>query len=332
MCAVKRISQTCSGLAEASRFLRTTHDLLLLMVVAALGTYLAPRCIADGTLTLELPPSAAAIEARADARAQARARAASASAVSAAIAERLRGPLNSRGGMPRRGQAEPNRPGGRLGLLMHHALIYRRSSRNSPPLTNAMEGTYVAIEARKGGWYGVLMADGSIGWLPYTSVQMLNYQIDSTSAAHSPPPGFLPGYSDEGDVYPHTSTPYFYGDAQDLLREAYRYMGVPYVWGGNTVHGFDCSGFIKKVFAARGYNLPRLGSDQMAYGVPVPADQLQAGDRLYFGRRTDRVGVTHTGLYIGNGYFIHASAGKQSVAISHLSEPLFRRIYVCARR
>jgi cell wall-associated NlpC family hydrolase len=70
----------------------------------------------------------------------------------------------------------------------------------------------------------------------------------------------------------------------------------------------------------------------MAYGVPVPVEQLQSGDRLYFGRRTDRVGVTHTGLYIGNGYFIHASSGRHGVAISQLSEPLFRRIYVCARR
>lgn len=170
------------------------------------------------------------------------------------------------------------------------------------------------------------MADGSTGWLSRDSVQMMDYQVVSSAKT--------PIYANigDGDIYPRGSTPYFNGDSAALFQEAYKYLGVRYVWGGNTANGIDCSGFIKNVFASCGYPLPRLGSDQMAYGIPVSPDQLRPGDRLYFGRRKERVGVTHTGLYIGNGYFIHASSSRHGVAISSLSEQMFARIFVCARR
>jgi cell wall-associated NlpC family hydrolase len=284
---------------------------------------------ADGTLTLQLPPSQAAIEARREAAEQARQRAA---ATANTLPTRYRTALSSRGGVPGRGQADATRSMGRLGQVTVNTAIYRQRNLATVPLARAAVGTYLAIQREEGAWDGVLMADGSTGWIPAQAVRELDYEVESTGAATPASSGGLPGYSESGDIYPRSSQPYFTGDPQALLREAYRYLGVPYVWGGNTFRGLDCSGFIKNVFAANGYKLPRLGSDQMAYGVPVPVDQLQAGDRLYFGRRTDRVGVTHTGLYIGNGYFIHASSSRHGVAISHLSEPLFRRIYVCARR
>jgi cell wall-associated NlpC family hydrolase len=300
-----------------------------------LATFSRGVALADGTLTLQLPPSQAAVEARREALEQARKealeQAQAAAAANAAI--RNRAPLSSRGRMTPRGQSENARTVGRLGQLMSNTGIFRQRSFSSALLTHAATGTYLAIQQEVDGWDGVLMADGSTGWLPTRAVQKLDYEVEATGAYHAvAATGSLPGYSEADDIYPRTSQPYFTGDAQALLKEAYKYLGVPYVWGGNTFHGLDCSGFIKNVFGACGYNLPRLGSDQMAYGVPVPVDQLQAGDRLYFGKRTDRVGVTHTGLYIGNGYFIHSSSSRHGVAISHLSEPLFRRIYVCARR
>ena len=183
------------------------------------------------------------------------------------------------------------------------------------------------------------MADGSTGWVPRASVKPMEYQVVSNAPTtynslptYSNGSSAMPSGTDPGDIYPRSNTPYFTGNPQQLLDDAYRYLGVRYVWGGNTFNGIDCSGFVKNVFGSQGLKLPRLGSDQMAYGVPVPKDQLQPGDRLYFGRRKERVGVTHTGLYIGNGYFIHASSSRKGVAISQLSEPMFARIYVCARR
>ncbi len=221
---------------------------------------------------------------------------------------------------------------GRLGEVEFQAVIYRFPSWNAPRLVTPPTGTYVAIRAAQEGWYGVLMADGSTGWLPAGRVKLLDYEVVSDGSGRLPAMGSgLPGGSAD-DIYPRSSTPFFTGDARALLTQAYKYLGVPYVWGGNTYNGIDCSGFVRNVFGSCGYPLPRLGSDQMAFGIPVPADQLQAGDRLYFEKRTDRLGIQHTGLYIGNGYFIHSSSSKHGVAISRLTDSPWRNIYVCARR
>jgi N-acetylmuramoyl-L-alanine amidase len=213
---------------------------------------------------------------------------------------------------------------GRLGQLDRLTRIYRTPSSSSMLLTTAPVGTYVAIQRDSGNWLGVLMADGSMGWLRSDHVQLLDYQVVSNGSAPMPTGG--------SDVFPSSSVPLLTTDPQAILNEAYKYMGVRYVWGGNGFGGIDCSGFVKNVFAASGYRLPRTATEQMAYGVAVPSDQLQAGDRLYFGHKKDGSGVTHTGIYIGNGYFIHSSSSRKGVAVSRLDEAMFARIYVCARR
>ena len=219
---------------------------------------------------------------------------------------------------------------GRLGLLERPTGIHRGHYKTSPTLITAESGTYVAIKQEYGDWFGVLMADGSIGWTPRASVRIMDYQVVSNQPVYSSPAS--PSGVDPGDNFPFSAAPYFNGDSNALLEEAYKYLGVKYVWGGNTYNGIDCSGFIKNVFRTQGLDLPRLGSDQMAFGAPVPRNQLSPGDRLYFGRRTERLGVTHTGLYIGNGYFIHASSSRKGVAISRLSESWFDKNLCCARR
>lgn len=287
---------------------------------AVLGCAVPSR--ADDMLTLQLPPSAAALEARAAARR---------AAAAAASVGHSRRTLPSRHGAGWRAQTPPERAVGRLGQISGRTAILRRRRADAAPLVMVADGTYVAIEAEQENWYGVLMADGSIGWIPARSIRLLDYEVVSDGQDRLPASGGSMPVGLE-DIYPRSSNPYFTGDAQRLLTEAYRYLGVPYVWGGNTMQGIDCSGFVKRVFDACGYPLPRLGSDQMAYGVPVPADQLQPGDRIYFEKRTERVGVKHTGLYVGNGYFIHASSSRHGVAINSLTEPMWRRLFVCARR
>jgi cell wall-associated NlpC family hydrolase len=236
----------------------------------------------------------------------------------------VRGQLASRGA----GERQQERVVGTLGMVTQNAPIYRKRSSSSRLLIQCKESTYVALQASEGDWYGILMADGTIGWISKEYVRMLDYKVVAAPGN----PASTPTGSDPGDIYPRSEAPYFTGDAQILLQEAYKYLGVRYVWGGNTSNGIDCSGFIKNVFRTQNFDLPRLGSDQMAYGVPVPRDQLQPGDRLYFGRRTERVGVKHTGLYVGNGYFIHASSSNKSVVVSRLDEAYYDKIYVCARR
>lgn len=119
------------------------------------------------------------------------------------------------------------------------------------------------------------------------------------------------------------------GFARSLLQNAYRYLGTPYVWGGNDARGIDCSGFVKACFAAQGVSLPRTASTQALVGQEVDFSDLRAGDRLYFSvkRKHD-----HTGIYIGDGYFIHSGRSAGGVVISHLSERLYARSLADARR
>ena len=105
---------------------------------------------------------------------------------------------------------------------------------------------------------------------------------------------------------------------------AMQYLGVPYVWGGATPTGFDCSGLVMYVFAQLGIALPHYAAAQFGFGEPIARDQLQAGDLVFFD------GLGHVGIYIGGGEMIHAPHTGDVVKISPLSE--FSASYVGARR
>lgn len=105
--------------------------------------------------------------------------------------------------------------------------------------------------------------------------------------------------------------------AQGIIQTALDAMGTPYVWGGTDANGFDCSGLIQYAYRRHGIELPRRSSDQAQGGVEVEKklDALMPGDLLAFGGSPS--GVTHVGLYLGDGRFIHS--GSAGVQISVLS-------------
>ncbi len=106
---------------------------------------------------------------------------------------------------------------------------------------------------------------------------------------------------------------------------ALQYIGVPYQWGGASPDtGFDCSGLVMYVYAQLGVTLPHFAAGQYGYGSPVARDQLHAGDLVFFD------GLSHVGIYIGNGQMIHAPQTGDFVKISPLSD--FGGRYVGARR
>jgi cell wall-associated NlpC family hydrolase len=107
---------------------------------------------------------------------------------------------------------------------------------------------------------------------------------------------------------------------------AMRYLGVPYVWGGESPSGFDCSGFVAYVYAQVGVSLPHYTGAQWAVGVPVDQSDLEPGDLVFFD------GLGHVGIYIGGGQFIHAPHTGDVVKISSLSEAWYAATYDGARR
>ncbi len=105
---------------------------------------------------------------------------------------------------------------------------------------------------------------------------------------------------------------------------ALKYLGVPYLWGGDSPKGFDCSGLVAYVYAQLGVSLPHYAAAQYGLGVAVPRDQLQPGDLVFFD------GLDHVGIYIGSGQFVHAPHTGDVVKITTLGS--YGGSYVGARR
>ena len=105
-----------------------------------------------------------------------------------------------------------------------------------------------------------------------------------------------------------------------VVQLARQQLGIRYIFGGTTRSGFDCSGFLKYLMRAMGYELPRTAAQQAQVGREVPRDpsKLRPGDILTFGEGGR---VTHVGMYIGNGRFIHASTGAGRIVEANLDRP-----------
>jgi len=114
---------------------------------------------------------------------------------------------------------------------------------------------------------------------------------------------------------------------------AKRFLGLPYLWGGRSSYGYDCSGFTQMLVRSRGINMPRDADLQAAWeGMQIiERKDLRAGDLLFFGPGPDK--ITHTAMYIGNGEIIHATThGHPVIQISRLDDEPWTRVLVACRR
>lgn len=113
-----------------------------------------------------------------------------------------------------------------------------------------------------------------------------------------------------------------------LTRDAMRFIGTPYVFGGTSASGFDCSGYVQHVFAMLGIALPRTADAQFYAGHPTRGGKV-AGDLVFF--QTYESGPSHVGIYLGRGRFVHSSS-SQGVTISRISDGYWSARYLGAKR
>ncbi|MEP6754911.1 MAG: NlpC/P60 family protein [Chthonomonadales bacterium] len=116
----------------------------------------------------------------------------------------------------------------------------------------------------------------------------------------------------------------------EVVQTAYAYRGTPYHFGGTSKSGFDCSGLTQYVYKKKGVSLPRTAAEQFNKGKKVSGGKMKPGDLVFF--HTTRKGVSHVGVYAGEGKFVHASSGGGKVRVDSLNSGYYHQRLVGARR
>jgi cell wall-associated NlpC family hydrolase len=117
-----------------------------------------------------------------------------------------------------------------------------------------------------------------------------------------------------------------------VVQTARRFLGKHYVYGGVGVEGFDCSGFVREVFARHGIKLPRTSRDQAAVGMAVRGDDLRPGDLLFFTAEPGGIAITHVGIATGAQQMIHASTSRRRILIDRIDVRHYKERFLFARR
>ena len=119
---------------------------------------------------------------------------------------------------------------------------------------------------------------------------------------------------------------------QQVVDYAKRFIGTPYVYGGSTPSGFDCSGFVKYVYSQFGVNLNRIAADQSKNGYAVATADMIPGDIICFANYGGSGYIGHVGIYVGNGMFIHSPRTGYTVCIESLYSTSYGNKISCVRR
>ncbi len=167
----------------------------------------------------------------------------------------------------------------KLVVIANYGQIWEQRKENGRSVSDVVLGNLLVNKGKKRGWYQVELPDGRIGYIRASSVIQ-----DKKYFARVRP------------------------TAESLTRLAYRFIGFPYLWGGRSTKGFDCSGFTQTLYKMHGIAIPRDANMQVKTGVEVTIDStynnLKPGDLLFFGKDQDH--IFHVGMYLGDQEFIHS--------------------------
>lgn len=179
----------------------------------------------------------------------------------------------------------------RLIVTSHYTPLLSQPKAGSEIVRDAVRGCIMQKVARKGNWYQVKLPDG----------------VEAYVAARD--------VTDCRDYFANQ-----HPTGGDIVADAKLHMGIPYLWGGTSIKGLDCSGLAQRVYMDCGILLPRNASQQARSGDEVDIsegwDNLQPGDLLFFGRKRNdgSMGIYHVAIYAGDGQIIHSAAGKVHTA------------------
>ena len=168
-----------------------------------------------------------------------------------------------------------------------------------------------------------MLQTGAYGYIPANYVAKLPYDVTADQPR-------MPSYERDGLALSSRGNSGL--TRADAAHWSLNFKGTPYKWGGNDpTRGIDCSAFVKFLYGQIGLQLPRTAAEQALVGAPIRRlENLQPGDRLYFWSYKRNM-IGHTGLYLGNGYFVHSSTNHHGVDTDYLTQK-WLGILVAARR
>ena len=203
---------------------------------------------------------------------------------------------------------------GRYAQVRYGTGIHAGPSAGSRTYYHTQANQYLVVKPYNDKWCAILMQGGLWGYGLTDAIEIMPFEVVRDATRGNEPP-----LGSRSRV--------------DMVRQSLRYVGTPYKWGGNDInYGIDCSAFVKKMYGQVGLNLPRTAAEQALVGQPITRlEELRTGDRLYFwSKKRGKIG--HTGLYVGNGMFVHSSSNHKGVATDDLRQGNWLNILVAARR
>ena len=218
-------------------------------------------------------------------------------------------------------------------------------------VASASKGDKAYIVGINNGWYKIIYGQ-TVGYVRSDYLDLTEYPYENKASSNSPlffrggkstgvevsASALNGGSSDSSDASDknqssssNSSSSSGSSAGAKIVETAKKYLGVPYVWGGSSPSGFDCSGFVYYVMRSCGYSVSRTSSAMYKNGTPVEKADLQPGDIVFF-QNTYKAGISHVGIYVGDGKFIHSPSTGSYVSYADLYSDYYTSHYYGACR